>query len=160
MLVIAATVKCSTEMTKNTKAGAHVRHIAVRWRVQFQIANSSLATFNFIQILKNAYDLSDIVVLSFLLTKIQEKSQGRLWYYIALLFRYINNQIWGAANKNRINIISILINLQATGQERQSKQSKGKSAYARLTSSSLPSGSPLCPASTMPAPLQGDNSVF
>lgn len=126
-------------MTKNTKAGTHVRHITVPWKVQFQIANSSLTTFNFTQTLKIVYDLSDIVVLPFLLTKIQGKSQGRLWYYTALLFRYINNQIWGAANKNRINIIIILINLQATGQERQGKQSKGRSAYARLTSSSLPS---------------------
>lgn len=59
--------------------------------------------------------------LYFYWQKSQEKSQVRPWRCISQLLRYINNQIWRAANKNRINIISILINLQARGLEKQSK---------------------------------------
>lgn len=113
------------EAAQQPKEGAHVRHIAVPWRTQFQTADSSLTAFHFTQIWKkkkNTYALSDIVVFLFLLTKLQGKSQGRLWYCIPLLFRYINNQIWGAANKHRINIISILITLQATGHENRARQ--------------------------------------
>lgn len=66
------------------------------WRVQFQRADSQ-SPYNislYTEFLKNAYDLSDIVVFLLLLTKTQGKSQGRLCYCVPLLFRYINNQIW------------------------------------------------------------------
>lgn len=57
--------------------------------------------------------------------KPKEKSQVSLWC-IPVSFRYINNQIWRVANKNRINIINILTkNLQATGLENQGESPKG-----------------------------------
>lgn len=78
-------------------------------------------------------------------------SQVRLWCCIPLLFRYINNQIWRAANKNRINIISILINLQATGLEKPRETEQREISMCNV---SPPAVCPLAAHSVLPAPLQ------
>lgn len=132
-------------------------------KVHFQRADSLFITFHFYtdKKKKSTYDPSDTVV--FMSTdKNLRNSQGRLWCCIPLLFRYINNQIWRAANKNRINIISILINLQATGLEKPSETEQREISMCNV---SPPAVCPLAVHYVLPAPLpqntlQRDFSVF
>lgn len=61
-----------------------------------------------------------------------------------------------------MNTISILINLPATGMEKQSKTEQRELSMCSLPPSTLPPGSVLCPPQSAPAKhtLQGDISAF
>ena len=106
---------------QSPKEGAHGRCVTIPIKAHFQTVDSSLIIFH-LYTDKNVHMIHlTRWYLYFYWQKSMEKSQVRLWCCIPLLFRYINNQIWRAANKNRINLISILISLQATGLEKQNQ---------------------------------------
>lgn len=97
-------------------------YLAVSRSTHFKAVGSSLTIFHFIQIVKLCIIYLTLWYFLFYWQKPKERVKGD--FDVAISCYSHKNQIWRAANKKRINIISILINLQATCLEKQ--QDRGK----------------------------------